>query len=156
MKSSARRFDRTGLTQQEVMAQLRHLKSTDADWNDPKNLKAAYFAGEDVLRISWEAYTAYKSDNLLYGKLLYPSLPKMADEVVGMALDMLNAGEFGYGTFTSGGTESIILAVRTAREWARNNKALVRYPEIVVPHTCHAAFTKAADLLGPQDQKGAG
>lgn len=143
-----RRFAERGLSRDEILDRLSTLRAGDTVWNDPQNLKAAYFAGDDVLQVSWDAYTAYKSDNMLYGKLLFPSLLKMSEEVVAKALEMLNACETGYGTFTSGGTESIILAVHAAREWARVERSVSGKPEIIVPQTCHAAFTKAADLLG--------
>ena len=44
---------------------------------------------------------------------------------------------------TSGGTESIMMAVKTAREWARKEKGIAR-PEMVAPLTVHPAFEKAA------------
>ncbi len=48
---------------------------------------------------------------------------------------------------TSGGTESIVLAVKAYRDYAVEEKG-ISYPEIIVPRTAHAAFDKAAQLLG--------
>ena len=62
------------------------------------------------------------------------------------------------GTVTSGGTESIVLACKAYRDWARDVKG-VEAPVMVVPVTAHAAFDKAADMLGmgivhvPVDEK---
>lgn len=47
---------------------------------------------------------------------------------------------------TSGGTESIILACKTYRDYARDIKGIKR-PEMIVPITAHAAFDKAAQYF---------
>lgn len=47
---------------------------------------------------------------------------------------------------TSGGTESIILAVKAYRDYALKERGISN-PEILVPVTAHAAFDKAAMLL---------
>jgi sphinganine-1-phosphate aldolase len=51
------------------------------------------------------------------------------------------------GNFTSGGTESIILAVKTARDRARALRPGIGEPEMVLPATAHAAFQKAGHYL---------
>jgi glutamate/tyrosine decarboxylase-like PLP-dependent enzyme len=51
------------------------------------------------------------------------------------------------GTFTSGGTESIFLAVKAARDWARAERAIAE-PRLVVPRSAHATINKAAGYLG--------
>lgn len=142
------RFAENGLPELELLQTLEEQRKGDFVWNNPQNMKAAYYAGDDVFRIGREAYAAFHGDNLIYGKLLYPSLLEMSAEVVAMALEMLGASEGAGGTITSGGTESIILAVKTAREWARNERPTISVPEIVVGYTCHPAFNKAADLMG--------
>ena len=50
------------------------------------------------------------------------------------------------GTVTCGGTESIILACKAYRDYAREVKG-IEHPNMVVPYTAHAAFDKAADLM---------
>ncbi|MCA1442110.1 aspartate aminotransferase family protein [Ensifer sp. IC4062] len=142
------RFAENGLPEGELLKDLEEQRKDDFVWNDPHNMKAAYWAGDDVFRIGRETYAAYHGDNLLYGKLLYPSLLEMSADVVAMALEMLGAPQGAGGTITTGGTESIILAVKTAREWARNERPTKSVPEIVVGYTCHPAFNKAADLMG--------
>ncbi|OHV78934.1 hypothetical protein LCM4579_24715 [Ensifer sp. LCM 4579] len=142
------RFAENGLPEGELLKDLEEQRKDDFVWNDPHNMKAAYWAGDDVFRIGRETYAAYHGDNLLYGKLLYPSLLEMSADVVAMALEILGAPDGAGGTITTGGTESIILAVKTAREWAGNERPTKSVPEIVVGYTCHPAFNKAADLMG--------
>lgn len=47
---------------------------------------------------------------------------------------------------TTGGTESILLACKAYRDYAREVKG-IKKPEIVMPVTAHAAFDKAAQYL---------
>lgn len=122
--------------------------SGDLAWDSLRNMKASYNAGDDVVDVAWDAYTMFKGDNLLYGASLYQSLPSMADEVINMALDLLNAPTGAGGTITTGGTESILLGVRAAYRQACQNRTFSGIPEIVVPFSAHAAFEKAASLMG--------
>jgi glutamate/tyrosine decarboxylase-like PLP-dependent enzyme len=50
------------------------------------------------------------------------------------------------GAVSSGGTESILLAMKTYRDWAKETKGITR-PEIVIPATAHAAFDKAGEYF---------
>ncbi|MER8608248.1 aminotransferase class V-fold PLP-dependent enzyme [Mesorhizobium sp. M1233] len=142
------RFAETGLPETEIARLVSVQRSGDYAWNDQHNMKAAYDAGDDVFRIGRETYAAFHGDNLMYGKMLYPSLVEMSSDVVSMALEMLEAPENAGGTITSGGTESILLAVKTARDWARSTRPTKSVPEIIVGYTGHPAFNKAADLMG--------
>src|SRR5690606_36086126 len=64
-------------------------------------------------------------------------------DLVGFARSILHAPDEVVGTVTSGGTESILLAVQTARDAAGVDR-----PAMVVPSTIHAAFAKAAHYFG--------
>jgi glutamate/tyrosine decarboxylase-like PLP-dependent enzyme len=79
---------------------------------------------------------------------MFPSLVRYEAEVVAMALDMLEAPEGAGGGITTGGTESILMAVRTARDWAREHRPQAVRPELILPETAHPAFEKAAQLVG--------
>ncbi len=65
-----------------------------------------------------------------------------------MTLGLLNAPEGATGSITSGGTKSILLAVKTVRDWALEYRPEVEHPQMVVPHAAHPGFDKAAHLLG--------
>ena len=144
---SNRKFHATGWDESQVMDALKDAHDGDFSWKDPHNLKASYYAGEDVVRIAQTAFDVYISDNAIYGASLYPSLPQLEAEVVEMVMEMLNAPAQGAGMVTTGGTESIMLAVKTARDWARVEKPHIDHPNIVVPDSAHPAFVKAAHLL---------
>ena len=148
--NQTRRLDMKGQPWEDLAAQLslRREEHGDLVWNDLRNLKASYNGGPDVASVAWDAYSLYQGDNFLYGTSLYPSLASIADDVTGMVRGLLNAPEGAHGTVTIGGAESIILAVRAALNWARVNRPVPGVPEIVAPFTGHAAFTKAAELMG--------
>ncbi|WP_439360389.1 pyridoxal phosphate-dependent decarboxylase family protein [Bradyrhizobium sp. DASA03007] len=147
-RSEDQRFAEHGLSEADIRARLDDQRREDFVWNNSRNLKAAYYAGDDVFRLARDTYAQFHGDNLLYGNALYPSLVRMSSDVVGMALDLLGADANAFGTVTSGGTESIILAVRAAKNWAEAERPTKTVPEILMSHTAHPAFNKATELLG--------
>lgn len=144
------RFGVAGQPWEDLRGELeaRRAAAHDMAWTSSRNLKASYNGGEEVARIGWEAYTLFNGDNFLYSTSLYPSLTQIGADVVAMGLELFNAPEGADGTVTTGGTESIILAVRTALNRARDRRPFTNTPRIVMPGNAHAAFTKAADLMG--------
>ncbi len=64
-------------------------------------------------------------------------------EVIEMIADLLHL-DIPYGTTSSGGTESNILAMLAMRE----SKKKIKKPEIIAPKTVHSSIDKAAWILG--------
>ncbi len=122
----------------------------DAKWREGKTAVYVFNAGEDVAQVQKEAYTMYMSENGL-GPLAFPSLKQMEDEVVGMGLSLLHGSEDACGTITSGGTDSITMAVKAARDYALANDFADKEVEgrlnLVAPWSAHPAFDKAANLM---------
>ncbi len=75
----------------------------------------------------------------------FPSTLKIENDVTAMMLSLLHSDN-GSGTFTTGGTESIILAMKSARDTFLENYSGI--PEVIVPVTGHPSFGKAAEYLG--------
>jgi glutamate/tyrosine decarboxylase-like PLP-dependent enzyme len=121
--------------------------SRDADWRRARTAVYVFNAGPDVLAVAKDAYALYQSENAL-GPMAFPSLKAMEAEVVGMGLSLLHAPDGAAGSMTSGGTESILLAVKTCRDEARSRGVDTRDAEIVLPRSAHPAFDKAALYLG--------
>ena len=138
------RFPEHGTSHDEVMSRLRDATSRDADWRAGKIFSLVYFAGDDVAEVLKAAYTAAFYSNGL-GPGAFKSLKKFESEVIAMTAD-LHQHPDAAGNMTSGGTESILMAVKTARDWGRTSKGITR-PRIVVPVTAHPAFDKAAHYL---------
>ncbi len=118
----------------------------DANWRDGRTAMYVFNAGEEILGIQKDAYALYMSENGL-GPQAFPSLAQMEREVCSMGLGLLNAPDGAVGTMTSGGSESILLAVKTARDFARENGKPRDGANIVLPVSAHLAFDKAAHLM---------
>ena len=118
----------------------------DAKWREGKTAVYVFNAGEDVAAVQKEAYTLYMSENGL-GPMAFPSLKQMEDEVISMGLSLLHAPEGAAGTITSGGTDSITMAVKAARNYARINNQVSTAANLVAPYSAHPAFDKAAHLM---------
>ncbi|KAJ7451720.1 pyridoxal phosphate-dependent transferase [Mycena galericulata] len=113
-------------------------------WKLGKLSGAVYHGGEELERVIVAAYAKYCVSNPLHPDV-FPAIRKMEAEIVAMTLKLYNNPE-GAGTMTSGGTESIIMSVKTHRDWARAVKGITE-PEIIVPSSAHAAFDKGAAYL---------
>jgi sphinganine-1-phosphate aldolase len=136
-----------GMSKEKVLALLQSFKSGDSDWHQGRMFGLIYYAGQDVEEMVKEAYATYLLENAL-SPFDFPSLLKMETEFISMVSTLLGGDEETVGSMTSGGTESILMAVKAAREWAKVNRPQVKNPELVVPLTVHPAFNKAADYLG--------
>ena len=118
----------------------------DAKWRDGKTAVYVFNAGPEIAQVQHEAYTLYMSENGL-GPLAFPSLAQMEREVIEMALSILHGPEGAAGSMTSGGTDSITMAMKAARDYARAHKGLKGPGNIVLPQSAHPAFDKAAHLM---------
>ncbi|GIT52858.1 MAG: hypothetical protein Ct9H300mP16_00180 [Pseudomonadota bacterium] len=85
--------------------------------------------------------------NALYAAKRFPALVSLEKNIIGACLELFNGPKAG-GNLTSGGTESLLLAVMTARDWAADQRPVPGTPEIVVPEAAHPGFDKAAHLMG--------
>jgi sphinganine-1-phosphate aldolase len=140
-----------GRSVDDVLADLDTFKARDVRWREGRAFTLTYFAGDEVADVQERAYSAYLSENGLNTDA-FPSLRKLQSEVVDTVSGWLNGGSEAAGFMTSGGTESILLAVRAARERARVERGITE-PEMVLPTSAHAAFEKAADYFGVRSDR---
>lgn len=128
----------------DPLERLRDLQRADLPVHGGRTLAYVYDSGDaEVDRVAREAVAAYAASNAL-DPTAFPSLLQMENELVGFACDLLDAPGTAVGTVTSGGTESILLAVQGARD----SRPDVTRPRMVLPATAHAAFHKAAHYFG--------
>lgn len=139
-------FPLEGMDAAEVTQKISELKSKDIDWKNGKSFCLSYYGGDDVYALTQKINADFMCDNAL-NPTAFPSLKIMENEVVGMVKAILGGHESNCGTMTSGGTESILMVVKAAREWAREIKPKITEPEVIVPATVHPAFFKAAHYL---------
>lgn len=138
---------RQGRPAEEILAALERFRERDLPWRSGRVFAYVFDGGPDLMEIGKRAYTMYLTENGL-DFTAFPSLMQLENALVGFAREHLRGGPEVVGNFTSGGTESIMLAVKAARDWARAHRPGVEVPEIVLPVTAHAAFHKAAHYLG--------
>jgi sphinganine-1-phosphate aldolase len=136
---------KSGTSRSEVLSALDRARESDAKWRQGRTFSLVYWAGDDVLELLQSAFFKYFSENAL-NPLAFPSLRRFETEVVGMSASLLGDANAA-GSMTSGGTESILMAVKTARDWARAEKNITE-PEMIVPESVHPAFEKAAHYFG--------
>ncbi|MEM3487896.1 MAG: aspartate aminotransferase family protein [Conexivisphaerales archaeon] len=132
-----------GRPKEEIFAELEQLKAKDMDWKAGRVWAYVYNPGDEVREVVEQAYLMFLTENAL-DPTVFPSLLKLEVEVVRMLADLLRGDENVVGNVTSGGTESILLAVKAARDKARAERPEIADPEMVLPVTAHAAFHKAA------------
>jgi sphinganine-1-phosphate aldolase len=128
---------------ESILATLRKLREHDAKWQEGKTWSLVYYAGDELADLLKGAYTIYFLENGL-NPMAFPSLKKLEREVVAMTAGLLGGDGETVGNMTSGGTESILMAVKTARDWARARNPANTAPEMILPLTAHPAFEKAA------------
>ena len=145
-KSAPHLIPATGLSAQSIITSFDEMSAHDVQWRDGKAFSLAYNAGPEVLAVAEEAYRRFSGANAL-NTAAFPSLRQMQGEVIEMAGMWLGSPATAAGYFTSGGTESILMAVKAARDQFRT-EASITHPNIVLPTSAHAAFDKAAAYFG--------
>ena len=135
-----------GLSRDEVFRQLEAFRANDMPWRDGRTWAYVYDPGREAEEVIKQAFVMYLTENAL-DPTVFPSTLQLENELVAMAAVHLKGDENVVGNFTSGGTESIILAVKTARDRARALRPEIREPELLLPSTGHAAFQKACHYL---------
>lgn len=130
----------------EILETLEGYKSDDIDWRSGRTWAYVYDPGAAAEALMKEAFTSFMTENGL-DPTAFPSTHRLETELLSMAISHLQGDEDAVGSFTSGGTESIICAVKACRDWARDHRPEITEPEIVLPVSAHASFHKAAHYL---------
>jgi glutamate/tyrosine decarboxylase-like PLP-dependent enzyme len=126
----------------------------NAKWKTGQVSGTFYHAGDEHRAYLNKIFSLFSHENTIQFDLC-PSMFKMESEIISMTAKMLNGdavkdhdpADGVCGTVTSGGTESIIMAMKTYRDYARAEKN-IKDPEIIMPHTAHPAFDKAGKYFG--------
>ncbi|XP_045590864.1 sphingosine-1-phosphate lyase isoform X2 [Procambarus clarkii] len=138
----------TGWSKEQVLqAASDDLAQGKYDWRDGKISGGTFSGGNDVYTNLLEhLYGKFALSNPLHADV-FPGVRKMEAEIVRMTVSLFHGNEEQCGCITSGGSESILMAVKAMRDWGRDVKGINK-AEIVACVTAHAAFSKAADILG--------
>ena len=140
------RLPESGWTRDTVFERLAAFRQDDIKWQEGRTFGYIFDPGREVLEVGKKAYTMFLSENGL-DFTVFKSLMRLEKELAALMAEHLGGDKAVVGNFTSGGTESIMLAVKTARDYFRHRRPEITAPEMILPTTGHAAFHKAAHYL---------
>lgn len=147
---SYHRLPEQGRTYDDILEEMEAMKAAEESrWQEGYASGAVYHGDSEHIDFLNKVYALHSQSNPLHADL-WPSSSKFEAEIVSMTASMLGANQTYSeicGTVTSGGTESILLAMKTYRDWARDQKGITE-PELIAPTTAHVAFDKAAGYFG--------
>ncbi|CAG5123196.1 unnamed protein product [Candidula unifasciata] len=157
-----------GMTREEILAKMKSLKEKETNHMEGRIFAYTYTLADDHFQLQKEVFEmfteqtglspehdelvklfqkAFLHENAL-NPMVYPSLRQMETEIVSMTCSMMNGNPATCGFLTSGGTESILMAVKVYRDRAQKLYPWIKKPEIVCPVTQHPAIAKAAHYFG--------
>ncbi len=139
-------FPQSGLPADEILNEVQAMKAGDSDWKNGRVFSLIFNAGEEVKTFAEKAFNTFINENGL-SPFAFPSLLRMENEVVSMTASLLGGSAETTGNMTTGGTESLMAAVKTARDHARAKRPHIKQPELVMPLSAHPAICKAAHFL---------
>jgi sphinganine-1-phosphate aldolase len=135
-----------GRTAAEVIDELQAFKQNDVAWRDGRVFTLVYDAGPMVHEVAERAFELFLHENGLNTQA-FPSVGRIQRDILDGVAALLHGGEAAAGFTTSGGTESLLMAVKAARDWGRAERGISE-PEMVLPSSAHAAFAKASHYFG--------
>lgn len=142
MEQNELRIPAEGWDREHVLSALAAFKADDLKSREGRVFGYTYDVGGEAEKVMKEAYMSFLSENAL-DITSFPSVMRLEREVVRMVAELLQGDEQVVGNMTSGGTESVLLAMKTARDWARATKPHIKEPEALIPRTAHPSFHKA-------------
>jgi len=134
-------MDDKPMDKQDILKELNELHELDHDYSDGRILGSMCTEAHPFAK---EVYCKFLDTNL-GDPGLFKGTKRIENDVVksiGKLLSLDNA----YGNIVTGGTEANIMAIRAARNHARNYKGITD-GEIIIPDSAHFSFKKAADML---------
>jgi len=152
---SYHRLPEKGRDQESIFQEIATMAAEeDTKWKGGKVSGTFYHAGDEHREYLNKIFAFYSHINIIQADLC-PSMSKFESEIVAMTAAMLHGeavkaidpNDEVCGTMTSGGSESIMMAMKVYRDKAKAEKGL-EAPEILIPTTAHPAFRKAGEYYG--------
>ena len=123
------------------------MSKSDIDWRKGRSPMYVFYTTDSVYEVATKAFMKYFTENGLGNAKAFLGVGQMERDILDMGLSLFHAPDTGVGTMSTGGTESLLLAVKTCRDWTRAHRPEVTKPNIVAPMSVHPAFDKAAHLM---------
>ena len=143
---------KNGIDRAKILKTMTEFQQKEENkWKDGFVSGAVYHGDNEHIDFLNKVVALNSQSNPLHSDV-WPSTGKYEAEIVSMTANMMNGQEVSgkdevCGAVSSGGTESIMLAMKAYRDWARDKKG-IKKPEMIVPITAHAAFDKASQYFG--------
>lgn len=134
-------FPKKASPENEILSQMESFKSQDVDWRNGRVFSLVYQVTDEHYDFVKKAHNMFFSENAL-NPMAFKSLRKFEHETVRMCADLFHGDKNTVGVLTSGGTESLLMAIKTYRDRARKTKPWILKPEIIVPESAHSAIDK--------------
>ncbi len=139
--SEAITFPKKGSSSEEIFSQMEEFRAKDIDWKHGRAFSLVYHVNDEHYDFVKKAHNMFFSENGL-NPMAFKSLRKFEHESVRMCADLFHGDKNTVGVLTSGGTESLMMAIKTYRDRARKIKPWILKPEIIVPESAHSAIDK--------------
>jgi len=146
VEGSTTRIPERGIDENILIERItQYTKRENIPWQQGKVSGAVYYGDEPLLSFYDKLYHIVSQTNALHPDI-WPSISKFEREIVSMSASLMK-GDYGTrGSVSSGGTESILLAMKTYRDYFRKKKNITN-PEIILPSSAHPAFLKACEYF---------
>jgi glutamate/tyrosine decarboxylase-like PLP-dependent enzyme len=139
------------MSESAIVEALAAKRERDARWQDGRTFGMVFDGGEEVREVAEAVAAMFLHENAL-NTAAFPSLAEIQSEVVDACVHLFHGEPDGAGFLTSGGTESVLMSVKAARERGRAERGITE-PEMVVAESAHAAFHKGAHYFGVRVHK---
>ena len=146
-----------GVSREKILSDIQHMHDVESvRWKEGFVSGGIYHGDNEHIDFLNKVYALQSQSNPLHSDL-FPSATKFEAEVISMVANLNGKGtSFDNvsvcGTVTSGGTESILVAMKTYRDRSREERGITE-PEMIVPTTAHAAFDKASQYFNIKQVK---
>jgi sphinganine-1-phosphate aldolase len=140
-------FPKNSIDWATIEKQMDAMSENDIKWRDGRSPVFVFGSTPEVYEVKLNAFVKFFTENGLGGARAFAGIGQMEREIIEMGLDLFHAPENGAGSMSTGGTESILLAVKCCRDWSRANRKNITKPNIVGGLSIHPAFDKAASLM---------
>ena len=138
-----------GLAKGKVLETMKKMSREESQsWKNGFVSGTVYHGNEEHINFLNEVYSIHSQTNPIHSDI-WPSINKYENEIVSMTAKILGSEKTNsdiFGSVSSGGTESILLAVKAYRDYAYEKKR-IKKPEMIVPISAHTAFDKACDFF---------
>ncbi|CAD8089951.1 unnamed protein product [Paramecium sonneborni] len=136
-----------GMGYDKINERLRNWIDRDSkNYNSGKVSGSLYVQNDEKLIEECQEFTK----NFIYSNPmhadLWPASRQLEAEVIKITGELFGQDKEGIGMLTTGGTESILLAILAYRNWAESEKGITQ-PNMVIPETAHAAFYRAGEYF---------